>query len=242
MENPILIETKNLQKTYSQDDVETRAVRGIDLVIREGEFVAIVGPSGSGKSTLMQMLGFLDRPTAGEYYFEGKNVSSLTDEALARIRNQKVGFVFQAFNLLPRQSVVENVKLPLIYAGIKEPERTRRAVDLVTLVGLADRANYKTQKLSGGQKQRVAIARALVNKPKIIFADEPTGSLDSKSGEVVLRFLQNLHAQGNTIILVTHESYVAESAERILHIKDGELDHDEEVKHRRIIADDGFKK
>lgn len=242
MSNAILIETKNLQKTYAQDGVETRAVRGIDLVIREGEFVAIVGPSGSGKSTLMQMLGFLDRPTAGEYYFEGKNVSSLTDEELARIRNQKVGFVFQAFNLLPRQSVVENVKLPLIYAGVKEPERTNRAVELVALVGLSERADYKTQKLSGGQKQRVAIARALVNKPKIIFADEPTGSLDSKSGEVVLHFLQDLHEQGNTIILVTHESYVAESAERILHIKDGELDHDEEVKNRRIIAHDGFKK
>jgi putative ABC transport system ATP-binding protein len=238
----VLIETRNLQKTYTQDDVETQAVRGIDLTVREGEFVAIVGPSGSGKSTLMQMLGFLDRPSGGEYFFEGTNVSALSDEELARIRNQKVGFVFQAFNLLPKQSVLENVKLPLVYAGIREPERTNKARAMVELVGLQDRMDYKTMKLSGGQKQRVAIARALVNGPKIIFADEPTGSLDSKSGEVVLKFLQDLHAQGHTIILVTHESYVAESAERILHIHDGRLDKDEQVQNRRMVATDGFMK
>ncbi len=238
----VLIQTRNLQKTYTQDGVETRAIRGIDLTINEGEFVAIVGPSGSGKSTLMQMLGFLDRPTGGEYFFEGTEVHALTDEALARIRNEKVGFVFQAFNLLPKQSVLENIKLPLIYAGVREPERTKRAQKLVELVGLQDRAEYKTMKLSGGQKQRVAIARALVNDPKVIFADEPTGSLDSKSGEVILEFLQNLHAQGHTIILVTHETYVAESAQRILHIHDGLLDKDEIVKNRRIIAHDGFVK
>jgi putative ABC transport system ATP-binding protein len=238
----VLIETKNLQKTYTQDGVETRAVRGIDLTIQEGEFVAIIGPSGSGKSTLMQMLGFLDRPTAGEYYFEEKNIHDMSDIELARIRNQKVGFVFQAFNLLPKQSVLENVKLPLIYAGMKEPERTERAHALVELVGLADREHYKTMKLSGGQKQRVAIARALVNTPKVIFADEPTGSLDSKSGEVILKFLQDLHEQGNTIILVTHETYVAESAQRILHIKDGLLDKDEQVLKRRMIATEGFVK
>jgi putative ABC transport system ATP-binding protein len=238
----ILIETRNLQKTYKQDDVETRAVRGIDLVINEGEFVAIIGPSGSGKSTLMQMLGFLDRPSEGEYFFEGKNVSKLSDIALAKIRNQKVGFVFQAFNLLPKQSVLENVKLPLIYAGISEPKRTQRAKDMIELVGLKDRMYYKTMKLSGGQKQRVAIARALVNEPKIIFADEPTGSLDSKSGEIILKFLQDLHSEGNTIILVTHESYVAESAERILHIHDGLLDKDEKVQKRRMVAMDGFTK
>ncbi len=243
MNKNVLIETRGLEKIYTEDgDIETHALRGIDLTIHEGEFVAIVGPSGSGKSTLMQLLGFLDRPSSGSYLFQGENVNSLSDEELARIRNKKVGFVFQAFNLLPRQSVLENVKLPLIYAGIKEPERTQRALELINLVGLSDRASYHTQKLSGGQKQRVAIARALVNKPRVIFADEPTGSLDSKSGEVVLHFLQDLHAQGNTIILVTHESYVAESAERILHIKDGLLAHDEEVKNRRIIEHDGFKK
>lgn len=238
----VLIQTKNLQKTYSQDGVETRAVRGINLTINEGEFVAIVGPSGSGKSTLMQMLGFLDRPTEGEYIFEGKNVSKLSDVELARIRNQKVGFVFQAFNLLAKQSVLENVRLPLIYARVPEPTRTQRAKELVELVGLGERMYYKTMKLSGGQKQRVAIARALVNNPKVIFADEPTGSLDSKSGEVVLEFLQKLHERGNTIILVTHESYVAESAERILHIHDGLLDKDEQVQKRRMVATDGFVK
>lgn len=238
----ILIQTKNLQKIYAQDGVETHAIRGIDVIINEGEFVAIVGPSGSGKSTLMQMLGFLDRPTKGEYFFEGKNVNDLSDVELARIRNQKVGFVFQAFNLLAKQSVLDNVKLPLIYAHIPEPKRTQRAQELIELVGLQDRMYYKTMKLSGGQKQRVAIARALVNNPKVIFADEPTGSLDSKSGEVILEFLQKLHAQGNTIILVTHESYVAESAQRILHIHDGLLDKDEQVQKRRIIATDGFVK
>lgn len=237
-----LITTKGLMKTYIEDGTETNALRGIDLTIRQGEFVAIVGPSGSGKSTLTQILGCLDRPTGGQYLFEGKEINSYTDDELARIRNAKMGFVFQAFNLLPRLSVLENVKLPLAYANVPEPQRTKTARQLVELVGLADRIDYKTAKLSGGQKQRVAIARALVNSPRVIFADEPTGSLDSRSGEVVLRFLQELHEKGSTIVLVTHESYVAESAERILHIKDGLLDKDERVANRRIVAKEGFMK
>lgn len=238
-----LIHTQNLQKTYYEDgDVETQAMRGIDITIQEGEFVAIVGPSGSGKSTLTQILGCLDRSTGGSYQFEGKEITKYTDDELAFIRNKKMGFVFQAFNLLPRQSVMENVMLPLVYSNIPEEKRVARAKELIELVGLTDRLHYKTAKLSGGQKQRVAIARALVNNPKVIFADEPTGSLDSKSGEVVLAFLQKLHANGSTIILVTHESYVAQSAERILHIKDGLLEKDERVLDRKIIAQEGFSK
>lgn len=237
-----LIDIKNLSKTYSSDGVETLALEGVDFQIEQGDFIAIVGPSGSGKSTLLQMLGCLDRPTGGSYDFNGINVMTATDLELAKLRNRDMGFVFQAFNLLPRQSVLENVKLPLIYAGVQEPERTKRAIDMVKLVGLEDRMNYKTAKLSGGQKQRVAIARALVNDPQIIFADEPTGNLDSKSGAVVLDFLQKLHTDGRTIILVTHESYVAESAERIVHIRDGQIEKDEKVANRRIIAEDGFKR
>src|SRR3989338_5509652 len=185
-----LIEVKNLEKIYVDGDVKTPALNGVDLTINEGEFVAIIGASGSGKSTLLQILGGLDRSSGGAYIFNGHNINDYSDEELAHIRNKEMGFVFQAFNLLPKLTVLENVKLPLVYA-----------------------------ELSGGQKQRVAIARALVNNPKVIFADEPTGSLDSKSGETIMAFLQKLHEKGHTIILVTHESYVAESSERILHIK-----------------------
>jgi putative ABC transport system ATP-binding protein len=237
-----LIDIRNLSKTYSSDGVETLGLDDVNLQIEQGEFVAIVGPSGSGKSTLLQMLGCLDRPTHGSYYFNGKDVMAATDLELAKLRNRDMGFVFQAFNLLPRQTVLENVKLPLIYAGIQEPERTNRAMGMVQLVELEDRMNYKTAKLSGGQKQRVAIARALVNDPDILFADEPTGNLDSKSGAVVLDFLQKLNEKGHTIILVTHESYVAESAKRIVHIRDGTIEKDERVANRRIINSDGFKK
>lgn len=237
-----LIDVRNLSKIYSSDDVETLALEGVDLQIEKGEFVAIVGPSGSGKSTLLQMLGCLDRPTDGSYNFNGTNVITATDLKLAKLRNRDMGFVFQAFNLLARQTVLENVKLPLIYAGVQEPERTKRAMGMVKLVGLEDRMNYKTAKLSGGQKQRVAIARALVNDPQIIFADEPTGNLDSKSGAVVLDFLQKLNVGGRTVILVTHESYVADSAKRIVHIRDGRIEKDEKVADRRVIADDGFKR
>lgn len=237
-----LIKTKDLAKVYGGDGATTHALENVDLIIKEGEFVSIVGPSGSGKSTLMQILGFLDRPTGGSYLFEGRETSGFSDDELAHIRNKRIGFVFQSFNLLPRLSVLENVKLPLIYAGVAEHQRNKRAMEMIDLVGLGDRAEYETVKLSGGQKQRVAIARALVNDPAIIFADEPTGNLDSKSGEVILRFLQDLHKDGRTVVIVTHESYVAQSAERILHILDGTIDKDEKVEKRRMIASEGFAK
>jgi putative ABC transport system ATP-binding protein len=239
-----LIEIKNLTKTYEEDDLKTVALDNVDLKINEGEFVAIVGPSGSGKSTLLQVLGCLDRPTAGQYFLEGKEISNYSDNELAAVRNKEMGFVFQAFNLLPRLSVLENVKMPLTYGDIKEPDRTKVAEDMVELVGLKDRINYPTSKLSGGQKQRVAIARALANDPKVIFADEPTGSLDSKSGKVVLEFLQELHKKGRTIVLVTHESYVAECAQRILHIYDGKIEKDQDVQafRKSSMNGDGSKR
>ena len=237
-----LISTKGLEKTYYNDDVETRAVRGVDLTIEEGEFVSIVGPSGSGKSTLMQMLGFLDRPTGGEYFFKGKEVSDYADDELAHIRNKSVGFVFQTFNLLPRLSVLENIAIPLMYAGVSRTVREKRAQEVIEVVGLSDRADYETARLSGGQRQRVAIARALVNDPSIIFADEPTGNLDSKSGESILGFLQELHQEGNTIVVVTHESYVARSAERTVNIMDGQIESDKKVEHRHIVSQEGFQK
>lgn len=237
-----LISVRGLEKTYLGDGVETPALRGVDLDIREGEFAAIVGPSGSGKSTLMQILGCLDRSTGGEYFLEGKEIGEYSDIELAHIRSKTMGFVFQTFNLLPRLSVLKNIILPLVYAGVPEAQRVKRAKEMILLVGLKDREQFLTLKLSGGEKQRVAIARALVNHPKIIFADEPTGSLDSKSGEVILKFLQDLHKKGHTVVLITHESYVAESAERIIHIKDGLIDKDEMVKKRRIIEREGFSK
>jgi|SRR3989344_1077820 len=237
-----LIETKNLRKVYAGEGVETVALRDVSVTIDEGEFVAIIGPSGSGKSTLMQILGLLDRSTGGSYTFEGKEATAYTDDELAKIRNEKIGFVFQAFNLLPRLSVLDNVALPLVYRGIQEKERREKAMEMIQLVGLTDRANYHASQLSGGQKQRVAIARALVNDARIIFADEPTGNLDSKSGGIVLDFLQKLNEQGHTIVIVTHESYVAQSAKRILHIIDGNIDKDERVMNRRKVETDGFIK
>ncbi len=232
-----LLELKNIQKTYTEGEVETQALSGVDLHINAGEFIAIIGPSGSGKSTLLQILGCLDRASGGSYKFDGKELRDYTDDELAAVRSTQMGFVFQSFNLLPRLTVLENVQLPLAYAGVAEPERTNRALKFIEMVGLSDRAQYATSKLSGGQKQRVAIARALVNNPKVIFADEPTGSLDSKSGETILQYLETLNQKGCTIVLVTHETYVAKTAKRIVTIRDGHIEFDEQIIDRRSAFD-----
>ena len=231
-----LIEVKKLKKSFTTDEVVTQVLHGVSFSILPGEFISIMGPSGSGKSTLMHILGFLDRATSGTYLFENENVTELDDLELARMRNEKIGFVFQSFNLLPRTSVLENVTLPLLYSRkkINNPEKVAR--DVLERVGLSHRLDYYTNQISGGEKQRVAIARALVNEPSIIFADEPTGNLDSKSGLAVMKILQDLNEAGNTIILVTHETFTSEHAKRILKIRDGELVDDQLVKHRRIAT------
>jgi len=236
-----LLEIKNLTKTYIVGDLETPVLKDVSFNINQGEFVAIMGPSGSGKSTLMHILGLLDRPSSGIYNFAGKNINSLDDEELAHLRNQEIGFVFQAFNLLARTSVIDNVKLPLIYSKNKKhmDERARKVLESV---GLGHRLSYHTNQISGGEKQRVAIARALVNEPAVIFADEPTGNLDSKSGSQVMGILQDLNAQGKTIILVTHETFTAEHAQRIIRVHDGNIVGDEQVKKPRLAADGEFLK
>jgi len=231
-----LIEVKNLGKTYVLGELETEVLRGVNLKIEEGEFVSIMGPSGSGKSTLMHILGLLDRPSLGNYYFEGKDITKISDDDLAALRNAKIGFVFQAFNLLARTTVLDNVKLPLIYSKDKK-NMEEKATKVLTSVGLAHRLNYFTNQISGGEKQRVAIARALVNSPSVIFADEPTGNLDSKSGTQVMGILQELNNQGVTIILVTHETFTAEHAKRMVRVKDGEILSDELVKNRRFAKE-----
>ncbi len=236
-ETPPLIEIRKLSKSYSNDGVETPVLFDLSLSIQKGEFVAIMGPSGSGKSTLMHILGFLDSHTSGEYIFNGQRTESMDDDALARIRATRVSFVFQAFNLLPRTTVRENVMLPLLYhPTIPAAERDERALRAIAKVGLTERADYLSSQLSGGQKQRVAIARALVTDPEVIFADEPTGNLDSSSGRAVMQALQALHAAGHTIILVTHEMLTAQHAERILHIKDGRI-ADDMRNFKRLSAD-----
>lgn len=230
-----LIELKNLSKSYFNGEVETPVLHNVELTIEQGEFVSIMGPSGSGKSTLMHILGFLDVLTTGEYLFRGEPTMSLDDDELARIRATRVSFVFQAFNLLPRTTVRENVMLPLLYhPNIPERDRDARVQKAIDIVKLTERANYLSNQLSGGQQQRVAIARALVTEPEIIFADEPTGNLDSASGVQVLATLQDLHRQGHTIILVTHERTTAEHAERIIHIMDGKIVTDTRDFKRKI--------
>lgn len=222
-----LIEIRHLHKSYFNDDVETSVLHGIDLTIEKGEFVAIMGPSGSGKSTLMHILGFLDSQTSGQYLFQGDPTVQMNDDDLAKIRATRVSFVFQAFNLLPRTTVLQNVMLPLLYhPTIKPSERLHRAKEAIEIVGLKERASYLSSQLSGGQKQRVAIARALVTDPDVIFADEPTGNLDSASGIAVMQALQALNDKGHTIILVTHELTTARHAKRIIRIKDGRLESD----------------
>ncbi len=233
-----LIEIKDLVKKYENEGVVTDVLHGLNFSIEKGEFVAIMGPSGSGKSTLMHILGFLDKLTSGTYTFAGRNVSDLDDNELARMRGNEVSFIFQAFNLLPRTTVIENVMLPLTYKKMSETQRREKAKEALVSVGLGHRLDYFSNQLSGGERQRVAIARALVNDPSVIFADEPTGNLDSKSGLQVMKILQNLNESGRTIILVTHEKYTAEHAKRILRIKDGVIIEDSTVENR-LFAKDG---
>lgn len=232
-----MIEVKNVTKTYTSAAGRTEVLKEINFKINDGEFVAIMGPSGSGKSTLMHILGALDTPTSGKYFLDGKDVSTLSDDALAEIRRDKIGFVFQAFNLLPRATVIRNTMLPLIYSGIAPEIRKQRAEAALMAAGMdKERFHHLSNQLSGGQIQRVAIARALVNNPSMILADEPTGNLDSKTGEIVLGTFQKLNKQGRTIILITHEADVAEYAQRIILIKDGQIVEDKQVKNRKLIT------
>lgn len=236
-----LIEVKNLTKVYKLGEIENTVLKNIDVSIDSGEFIAIMGPSGSGKSTLMHILGMLSPLSTGEYFFNGKKVSEFSDDKMAMMRNKEIGFVFQSFNLLSRTSVLENVKLPLIYSDDKS-HMDEKAKKVLKEVGLDHRLNYYTNQISGGEKQRVAIARALVNNPSVIFADEPTGNLDSKSGQQVMGILQDLHSKGKTIILVTHETFTAEHAERMVKILDGKIVSDEKIEKRRFAKDGGMLK
>ncbi len=226
----IIIRTYDLWKTYIMGDQEIHAVSGVDIEIRKGEYVAIMGPSGSGKSTLMNLIGCLDTPTKGQYYINGSLVSDMNDDELARIRNKEIGFVFQTFNLLPRATALHNVELPLIYAGIKSDERLELAKQALRQVDLEARMYHKPSELSGGQRQRVAIARALVNNPSLLLADEPTGNLDTATGNEIMALFERLHQQGNTIVLVTHEHDIAMHAHRVIHIRDGKVERDEKIR------------
>ncbi len=243
--NPMstLIKIKNITKDYQTGDVTTNVLKGVSFEIGDGEFVAIMGASGSGKSTLMYVLGFLDAPTSGEYYFEGHDTLKLDDDKLAEFRSEKVGFIFQSYNLLQRTSVLDNVLLPTTYlTGCNLNEAKDNAIKLLKKVGLGDRLNYRPNQLSGGEQQRVAIVRALVNNPRLVLADEPTGNLDSKSGEEIMEILQSLNKEGRTIIMVTHEQYTAECAKRIIHIKDGMVVGDSAVDNQRVVVNGEFRK
>jgi len=226
----IVIRTYDLWKTYIMGEQEINAVSGVDVEIKRGEYVAIMGPSGSGKSTLMNLIGCLDTPTRGQYYINGNLVSEMSDDELARIRNKEIGFVFQTFNLLPRATSLHNVELPLIYSGMPAQERLERAKTAMKQVDLEPRMHHKPNELSGGQRQRVAIARALVSNPSILLADEPTGNLDTATGNEIMGLFERLHQQGNTIVLVTHEHDIALHAHRVIHIRDGKVEKDEKIK------------
>jgi putative ABC transport system ATP-binding protein len=226
----IVIRTYNLWKTYIMGDQEIHAVSGVDIEIKRGEYVAIMGPSGSGKSTLMNLIGCLDTPTTGQYYINGNLVSEMTDDELARIRNKEIGFVFQTFNLLPRATSLHNVELPLIYSGVSSEKRIEMAKQAMRQVDLEKRMYHKPNELSGGQRQRVAVARALVNNPSILLADEPTGNLDTATGNEIMALFERLHEAGNTIVLVTHEHDIALHAHRVIHVRDGKVEKDEKIK------------
>ena len=230
VDSGVVIKTEGLAKVYEMGAEQVHALSGVDLEIRKGEYVAIMGPSGSGKSTLMNLIGCLDSPSSGKYWLAGRLVSELDDDELAYIRNKEIGFVFQTFNLLPRATALHNVEMPLIYNGTPAEERIEKAKKALERVDLTSRMSHKPNELSGGQRQRVAIARALVNSPSIVLADEPTGNLDSKTGEEIMALFKNLHSQGNTIILVTHEHDIAQNAHRIIFIRDGKIASDEAVK------------
>jgi len=223
----MLIDLKDIVKIYQMGAEQVNALRGMTLQIDQNEYVAIMGPSGSGKSTLMNILGCLDTPTSGSYHFTDQRVSEMNDDQLAEIRNREIGFVFQTFNLLPRATALHNVELPLIYNGTPAARRRKLSMEALERVGLADRVHHRPNELSGGERQRVAIARALVNQPSVILADEPTGNLDSKTGEEIMEIFENIHEAGNTIILVTHEEYIAENSNRIIRLRDGMIEKDE---------------
>lgn len=233
MKTKSIIEAKNLTKVYRTGDLATTALDGVSFTINQGDFVAIMGPSGSGKSTLMHILGALDLPTSGTYLLDNENVERMNDDELARIRNFKIGFVFQAFNLLARTTALKNVMLPMVYAGVEKPKRESQARKLLTLVGLADRMNHTSSQLSGGQQQRVAIARALVMDPAILLADEPTGNIASAQAEEIMGIFQQLNREGHTIVMITHEPDIAEHAKRIIHIRDGKIASDSTVHKQR---------
>lgn len=229
-----VIDIKGITRDFQLGQETVKVLKGIDLIIEKGEYVAFMGPSGSGKSTLMNLLGCLDTPTSGSYILNGADVSTMTDDQLAEIRNKEIGFVFQTFNLLPRTTALDNVALPMIYAGKSKTERNERAAEVLKNVGLADRMDHKPNQLSGGQRQRVAVGRALVNKPSIILADEPTGNLDSKTSVEIMNLFDEIHAAGNTVILVTHEEDIAEHAHRVIRLRDGVIEKDERKSFKNI--------
>jgi putative ABC transport system ATP-binding protein len=234
IQDTTIIALQGIQRLYRMGDETIYALRGVDLSIERNEYVALMGPSGSGKSTLMNLIGCLDSPSAGSYWLNGQDVAGLSDNQLAQIRNKEIGFVFQTFNLLPRLSALDNVALPLIYAGVSEAQRRERALEVLNQVGLGDRVSHKPNELSGGQRQRVAVARALVNRPSLILADEPTGNLDSKTSIEIMELFATIHALGNTIVLVTHEEDIARHAHRMVRLKDGVVESDQTQKPQRV--------